>query len=798
MPFSVSLYNDCIFKSVVPQADIYIPNELRYVPNKEYILWGYRNKTFNVQQLYEIKKITFTVKNIIFRNYKNDYAIITGIINSYQDGNEIPLDENPMIKGCFYNIYKDSVYECEGFWEYDKDNRLSFRVMAYSQVKNSSIAVVQEYLRNVFKGLSVGPVTIKKITDLYGLSSIEKIKENDKSFEKLIKNKGKRNAMITRLIDQEEREKALEYLVQWGISVSSIISIIDSLGASAFNIIKKNPNVLFKFPFVSSKIIDKIAMNEGFKYNDKERIIGFIKRYFYDKEVQNGDIYINYDDFCPEEDDFFDDSLFSSYVIKNGLYKEKLMSMNIKMALNELINLNFIVRETDILDSSKEYLYRQYYNFAENQIVEKLKYLKSKYCPSFITDNDINMYISNEELKGFVMDIKQKDAVKMALQNSISILSGGPGTGKTQTIKMIVDIFLNEFPDKHIQLCAPTGKASRRMSEVISLPATTIHKSLNYVPFSEIELNDIKADLLIIDETSMMDVDLFFKVLSHISENTSILLVGDYNQLPSVGPGLILRDLIDSKIIPTTILTKVFRQTNGSNIVETAYYVLNNNPKAIRPAEKGCHDDFMFFKTKDSSNISSIISRYFETMSSRGISYDSIQVITPFNNGYLGVSGLNMLIRDIVNPNGRALGEIYISPTKTFWCGDRVIQTKNNYDLEVFNGSIGKIISIDSSKNSAIIEFDGVKKDYKHKDILDLKLGYAITVHKSQGSEFEYVIMPMSMEHLYVSNRNLLYTAITRAKKKFILVGTEESLIKTCDKIEHFSRKSQIKNKLIY
>lgn len=337
------------------------------------------------------------------------------------------------------------------------------------------------------------------------------------------------------------------------------------------------------------------------------------------------------------------------------------------------------------------------------------------------------------------------------------------------------------------------------MSEIIGLDAGTIHKTLNYRPFSDDELNDIEADLLIVDEASMIDLDLFYRLLSHVSESTSILLIGDYNQLPSVGPGLVLRDIVDSGVIPSTILKKVFRQRSGSNIVDTAYHVLNNEPEKVKrfyKSSKSTGEDFIFLDIENPDSISGIIERYIEQMISNGVPAEKIQIITPFNNGSLGVSGLNEAMRKILNPNGKSKGMVSVSCNKFFCPADRVIQTENNYDQGVFNGTIGYVISVDESNNSAVLEFDGVQHDYNYKELHDVKLGYAITVHKSQGSEFNYVIMPLVKNHMYVSNRNLLYTAITRARKKFVLIGQDCALVETCDKIQHFSRKSQIKAKL--
>lgn len=806
MEYSVNLYSNFLRKipneiSAENNSVCGIPRNAGTVPNEE-LVQVINNET-GKQQVFPLKQMKFSVKSVIYTNQKTGYSVLSGEIISYQDGNEMPPAETVKICGPFYNIYKDSQYASEGYWGTGKDGSTIFFLTAYSQIKNSSMAVIEEYLRNILKGLSIGPITIKKILDKYGINAIDKLKENPDEDKPIIKNKAKRTAISERLTDQEEKEKALSFLIQSGFSVYLSMRIIEKFGTMTYSKIKGNPNNLFDISEINITAIDSISIREGFKYNNPKRISGMLERYIRSKENLNGDIYVDYESFfkprkITTKNELSDeaDYGFLDFVFANGRFKTELTEDQIRPALNEALMSGKLVSEPMVSDKTKLCVYRSYYNFAENQIVEILKNLITEPTMGYIGNKEIEKFILKyEKTNSISIDPKQCDAVKQALQKKISIISGGPGTGKTQITKLITDIFLKTFPDRKIKLCAPTGKASRRMNEVISLPAQTIHKTLNYLPFSPDSITDIECDLLIIDEVSMVDIDLFHKILSHIKPQTSIVLIGDYNQIPSVGPGLILRDLIDSKKIPTTILTKVFRQSNGSSITSAAYDVLNNIPENIKDREN--NSDFIFYNTSSTIQTTRIIEKYIEKMLSCGISPDDIQILTPLNNGPTGVSGLNSLGRTMFNPDWQTKPQIELSPIKTFCRDDRVLQTKNNYDLETFNGSIGKIKSIDDIKDEAIIEFQEEDKLYSKKDMRDLQLGYAITVHKSQGSEFPYVIMPITKENSYVNNRNLLYTAITRARKKFILVGTRDELNAVCGKIHHFSRKSQIKEKLM-
>lgn len=787
----ITLYNNNLIKKQLPDKNIILLPNTEIEQYQTYIIKGYykEDNFIATENPSLLKTMKFQVKHIIYNDIINNYYLFSANIIEYQNGNELPIKEKVTISGYFYNLYKDSIYSAEGYWKHTEKSD-KFVITEYSQITNSSVEILKNYLTITLKGSKIGTKTIEKLVNTFSTKTLSIIKNDDEKLKEIIKNDEKREKIKKIINYNEEKEKSLEYLIRNNFSICDALKVIEKFGPLTYREIKNNPNKLFEIPNISIKLIDNISINENFEFNNKERIKGLIIRYIMKKEKENGDIYVDYNEFINDTNK----NNFIKFTLEYGAFKEKISTIEIASALNELNHYtNKISIENNILDNSKLCVYRQYYLTAENYIVNKLYELKNDICINYIPDDFIEKEISNSSLE---LDIIQKEGIKKCLQNKISILTGGPGTGKTQITKFIVNIFNKYYPNKKIELCAPTGRASKRMSEVINLPAQTIHKKLNCIPFSDMDLTEIDADLLIIDEVSMIDIDLFYKLLSNISEQTSIILVGDYNQLPSVGPGLILRDLINSNQITHIKLEKIFRQKNNSNIIDAAYKVLNG--QNLDKYKKIKDSDFIFYDVDNDFEITKIIKDYLSKMiEHHKINPSDIQILTASNDGELGTTGLNELFKNIVNPKTEDDEFVYLSPTKIFHEKDRIIQTKNNYQLKVFNGSIGYINSINLMNNTIDVEFYDDNIEYKLNDLRDLKLAYAITVHKSQGSEFDYIIMPIARTHMFVNNINLLYTAITRTKIKFILIGQENTLKEILTKREHFSRKSQIKDKLI-
>ena len=790
-----SIYNSNKIKTKFPNKGIEVFNDTP-INGIDYICFGVPTDSYffatEIKPLYQMK---FSVKKILSKNELNNYCFLSVNILEYQHGEEIPHIKNVVVEGLFFNIYPDAEFEAMGYWKDNFKSQETFVLTEHSEVLTGSTVAVYNFIKHILKGKRVSDKTVKRIMEVYDVKALDAIKKLDIGLTRIIKSSSKLAEIQNLFLDNFEQEQAFKYLIEHNISSYVAVKVLEKYQKLALVQIKKNPYCLLSFADIDLLTIDKIAKREGLLHNDENRVKACVMYFIQSKISQNGDIYVDKNELIGI--DPAKKSPINKIVKKIGLYEEPLLNSDVSLAIDDLVLSSKLSIEQNIENPKKYCVYKSYYKTIEDFIVDKLLIINSSIPTHYVPTPSINAYISSVESSGIKLDILQKQAIEMALQNRLSILTGGPGTGKTQTIKIIVDTLMDSNPTADVQLCAPTGKASRRMSEVIGKPAETIHKKLNYTPFDSLSAEDldvIDCDLLIIDETSMIDVDLFYKLLKNTSDTTNILLVGDYNQLPSVGPGLILRDIIDSKVIPTIQLQKIFRQSKDNDIIDVSKSILSNNPQEIieKPIRK-------YFKYKQKNNNDEILDEIISATKNivkKSIPILDFQVITPMNDGLLGTLGLNKALQEILNPPSALKNEIKISPTKIFRAGDKVIQTVNNYDLHVFNGSIGIISEINNMSRTIKVDYDGDEIEYKTENINELTLAYAITVHKSQGSEFDFVIMPVSANHAVINNRNLMYTALTRAKIQFLFVGTDVALTNAINKEETTSKKSQIKQKL--
>ena len=786
---SLEFYNDNLKKIVYSENG----NELdlsnvklncNLIDGNEYVCKTSPDNPTIVTECFPLKSMSFEIRNVTESStFENTYSCSVRVL-SYEEGREYPNTDNVVVVGYFYNAYPESVYDTFGYWDVGKDGREIFYITEREQIISSSENSIKKYLSSLLKGKSVGKAIITRIIDECGSDTLERIKAKDPYLLQLVKNQKKLDIIFEEVNKSTDSERSLNFLVQNNIDAETAINIINKLGSTSYNQLMEDPFVLLKFNNISIERVNMIATKLGADYKASNNIDGLIIRYIRYRTATFGDIFVDKSDFIEQINGF------SKFELFYDRYKQypKFSHKEIDDALNRLIQENKIVKTCSIEEPEKDLIYEAVYYNMEKFIVDKLKSFQNEKPKAYMDEFDVQMYISEVEQDSITLDSIQKIAVCQAFSNKLSIISGGPGTGKTFVTKMIVDAFRTFFPDLKIQLCAPTGKASRRMSDVIGLPACTIHKKLGYGTGQNLP---IEEDLLIIDECSMMDIDLFYKTLSAVGDNTTIVLVGDYNQLPSVGPGLILRDLIDSDKIPATILKSVFRQTNGSEIINAANAVLD---KRIHDINHKFGKDFVFVEQTSKQEIYENLAGSIKYLIDSGVESNRIQLLTPQNEGLLGTTGLNNLMRDLCNPiESRGIG-ILIRNTM-FFPGDRIIETENNSELGIFNGSMGTIIRL--NKDEVVADFDGRTVVISKKDMSTIKLGYAITVHKSQGSEFDFVMMPIINEHEFTLNKNLLYTGITRAKKMFVLFGQKDALDNTIQKEIVWDRKSQIKSKLI-
>lgn len=605
-----------------------------------------------------------------------------------------------------------------------------------------------------------------------GKKSIEKIK---KSVEEL---KFSKNILF--------------HLTGLGISLSLSKKIYNIFKENTLEVINENPYKLIKnvrgIGFLKA---DEIALKNNLDKNSPYRIESAILYVLNQKAVNFGHVYYP----------------------KEKLTNEVSKLIGVETELIEPVYMNLLLSSDIVIDNSFEdaNIYLDYLYVSESYIASKLAKmaLNDDFKILFDIEKEIKEAIKSLSIK---LSKIQIDAIKSCFEENISIITGGPGTGKTTIINTISKIYLDNGYD--ISLCAPTGRAAKRIEETTGIEAKTIHRMLGYIPssyddighFEYNEDNPLDTDVIIIDEMSMVDVVLFEKLLRGMKDNTRLVIVGDVDQLPSVGAGNVLRDLINSKKIKYTKLVDIFRQSESSNIIVNAHKI--NNGKEPILNEK--NSDFFFLKTETPAITRNVVVDLISKRLPNAYGYDfskDIQILTQSRKGICGVFELNRLLQDILNPKTETTDELLVG-NKLFRVNDKVMQTKNNYNLSffdsdgeenfgVYNGDMGHIIFIDKSSKKLTVEMDDNRViDYTLEDLDNLELAYAITIHKSQGSEFKSVIIPMFDGYRLLQTRNLLYTAITRAKENIVLVGDKNVMNNMIRNNTINSRYSNLENRI--
>jgi len=639
------------------------------------------------------------------------------------------------------------------------------------KTESFGVDYIRFMLKERIKG--IGTATIEKMLNAFGTDLVTTLEKEPEKIVGLTKTLTKKKVDMIR--EQYLRDKSFDrmmlFATMYDIKISDFETLYKEFGLNAVKYLQENPYKLYKILNFSK--IDNIGKQLGINYDNKDRVRAIIMFFMEDYTINKGNMFCYYDELL---------NSLNTFIKKFSSFEEEVKIASYETELNELFNEKVLVKEED-----RVYIY--YYNFIENKIVEKLSNLINDFKPPLCP-----VKLIKEHLKDTILSNTQKEAVITALTSGISVITGGAGVGKTLIIKEIVNII--KADGKRVCLIAPTGKASQRMKELTGEEAYTIHRRLGLNPYenNDKELVEINEDLVIIDESSMIDANVFYKLISNINENTRILFVGDYNQLPPVGVGLLFRELINSGKINTIRLTETFRQGKDSSI-----YI--NSKKIIEGKNDFKYDkDFEIIKTNSLVDIEKQTLKTINRLIEEGYDLDDIQVLTPVRESSIGSKNINCKIQD--EKNKRVFGKKQTETTdengerQILRTGDRVIQIKNNYDLKVFNGDIGKITKI--SDELITVQYNHLEEEvsYDSSNWNEIELAYALTIHKSQGSEFKVVIILLHSVNKHMNSRNLLYTAITRAKEKVIIIGEEKELIDSVDRIENVKRNSFIIEKL--
>ncbi len=692
----------------------------------------------------EKESLSGAVERVTFHNPDNGFCVLKVKVKGHVD--------LVCVIGNASNVSAGEYIECAGTWQNDARHGLQFRTDNLRVLPPTTRAGIEKYLASgMIKG--IGPAYASRLVETFGDDVFDVIENHP---ERLCEVEGLGIKRIRELkkawAEQKSVREIMVFLQSHGIGTARAVRIYKTYHEHAVERVRENPYCLsLDIHGIGFKTADNLAMRLGIAPDSHLRAQA-ATRHVMQEFAQNGHCAVRYDD-----------------LLQTTAELLEVVTDIVAAAIEDEINAERIVREHI---QGEPCLFVQSLLIAEQGVAEHITRLSDGATPwSGINIGKAIPWVENKtKLK---LSASQAQAVKTALQNKITIITGGPGVGKTTVVNSI----LRALRAKHIHvvLCAPTGRAAKRMTETTGMQAKTIHRLLEFDPhqfdFRHDEDDPLKGELFVVDETSMVDINLMHSLLCAIPKSAAVLLVGDVDQLPSVGPGAVLANMIDSDVIATVRLTEIFRQAADSHIIINAHRINHGEMPLETPSQDNGPSDFYVIPADSPEEIQ----RKLVQVVTRRIPqrfklhpFKDIQVLSPMNRAGLGTRALNSLLQGQLNPDAQPRIERY---GWTFAPGDKVIQTVNNYDKDIFNGDIGRITHINKQDNIVTIEFEGRELLYDFNELDEIALAYATTIHKSQGSEYPAVVIPLATQHFTLLQRNLLYTGVTRGKQLVVIVG---------------------------
>lgn len=681
------------------------------------------------------------VERITYANEDNGFCVIKVKAKGYP--------ELVTVVGSMAAVNVGSVLLLSGEWRMDAKYGRQFSVTAWEEKLPATVMGIERYLGSgMIKG--IGPKFARRIVEKFGTDTLDVIEKTPDRLIEVGGIGGRRVSAIKKAWeDQKEVKNIMLFLQEHQVSTTHAVKIFKTYAGESISVVKENPYRLADDIWgIGFKTADTIAMKMGFGKDSPYR-------------CRSGLMYV-LNEFS---------NAGHCYVPREELLEKAANMLEVEQAkLSETID--SMLKDDDLHCEAPDKIYLMPFYFSEKGVAQRLRAIMAAQAPE--PDEGLESHIEVAEREsGIRYDDIQRGAIRKAIASKVMVLTGGPGTGKTTTTRGIIALLAAS--GQRILLAAPTGRAAKRLSEATGMEAKTIHRLLGFNPkggYEMTEENPLDGDVLLVDESSMIDVILMYNLLKAVPDTMKFIMIGDADQLPSVGAGNVLRDIIESEVVPVVQLVTIYRQAQASNIIMNAHRINQGDFPVLRG---GRQSDFFFIEEDDTAKIPEIICglcakrlpAYYKVDPISGI-----QVLSPMQRGETGAANLNALLQEALNPGKECLRR----GGTEYRRGDKVMQIKNNYDKEVFNGDIGQVSSIDLEERELTVLFDAVPVVYDVSELDELVLAYATSIHKAQGSEYPIVVMPFTMQHYMMLQRNLLYTGVTRAKKALVLVGTKKAI----------------------